>query len=355
LSLVGWSGLRTVSDSAKGALPTRASREREVNACLRKALFALLDGEFEEAEAQLAEAVRADSDAIDAYMALARFYRGRGEIGRAIRIHQNLLLRHDVDAKARVTVLAELAEDFWAGGFLRRAVASYEEVLAHAPRHTGALAALVELLSELREFPRGIEMSRRLGRAQKRKDPGREATLLVRMAEQEREKGLGDAARRTVKKALRRDPKCVAALCLLGELEADRGRKKAALSAWQKVPELDPVAAVALYPRLESTFAALGRSRDYEAFLRRRMEARPGDRGLGLALASHLAARGETDAALAELEALGDGGPGQLEQRVAAGRILLAAGRDGEALKELGSLLDVLDKRQDLLDGESLE
>jgi lipopolysaccharide biosynthesis regulator YciM len=352
---VGWSGVRLASESAKGALPTRAGREREVNACLRKALFALLDQDFEQAEDLLSRAVRADSDAIDAYIALARFYRARGEIGRAIRIHQNLLLRGDVAPSERVTVLAELAEDFGAGGFLQRAVASYEEVLAHEPRHPGALEALVDLLSDLRDYPRAIEMARRLAKAQKRKDPAREAMLLVKMAEQAGNEGRAELARRSVKKALRRDPACGAALCLLGQLEADRGRSKAALAAWKKVPRVDPLAAAALYPRLEAVFRGLGRVSDYEAYLRSLLEEQPADRALQLALASHLASRGETDAALALLEGSGDGRPGQLELRVAAGRILLAAGRDDEASKELGRLLDVLEKGPDLLDGESLE
>jgi lipopolysaccharide biosynthesis regulator YciM len=352
---VDWSGRRSSKEAASGALPARARREREVNRWLRKALFALLDQDFEQSEELLARAVRADSDAVDAYLALARFYRARGEIGRAIRIHQNLLLRHDVGSRERVRVLAELGEDFWAGGFLQRAVASYEEVLAHEPRHRGALDALVELLSDLHDYPRAIEMSRRLARAEKRKAPAREAALLVRMAQEARDEGRDDVARRTVKRALRRDPSCAAALGLLGQLEADRGRSKAALAAWEKVPQMDPAAATELYPRLEAAFAAVGRARDYESFLRRLSNEQPEDRALRLALASHLAGRGDTDDALAVLETLDDAGPGRLEQCVATGRVLLAAGRDGEALKEFGKLLDVLEKRPDLLDGESLE
>jgi thioredoxin-like negative regulator of GroEL len=89
--------------------------------------------------------------------------------------------------------------------------------------------------------------------------------------------------------------------------------------------------------------------------LRKRIDEQPADRPPKLALASLLASRGEADSALGLLEGGGDGSPGQLELRVAACRILLGAGRDEEALKELGSLLDLLETRPDLLDGESLE
>ncbi len=86
------------------------------------------------------------------------FYRGRGEIGRAIRLHQNLLLRSDLKPRERVKVLCELGQDFEAGGFLRRAVASFEEVIAHEPRNVDALRSLVEALINLKEFEQAIRL-----------------------------------------------------------------------------------------------------------------------------------------------------------------------------------------------------
>ena len=72
----------------------------------------------------------ASSTAVEAHLALGRLYRMRGEVGRAIRVHQNLLLRSDLAREHMQTALEDLAEDFRQGGFLQRAIASYEEVLA---------------------------------------------------------------------------------------------------------------------------------------------------------------------------------------------------------------------------------
>ena len=84
---------------------SRTSSRREFDALLHEALFAILDEDPETAERALADAVRVDSSNVDAYLALCRFYRGRGEIGRAIRLHQNLLLRKDLDGQERSRVL----------------------------------------------------------------------------------------------------------------------------------------------------------------------------------------------------------------------------------------------------------
>src|SRR5206468_962877 len=134
-----------------------------------------------------------------------------------------------------------------------------------------------------------------------------------------------------VKQALRRDRGCVRAWTLLGELEAERGKTRAALAAWLRVPRLDRAAGPDVYPQLEATYAALGRTREYEALLRELLAETPADRGARLALARTLAARGDAEEGIAELRALLGAQPDDLGVRASLGRLLLAEGRDPEA------------------------
>jgi lipopolysaccharide biosynthesis regulator YciM len=318
---------------------------RDVDAALRRALLRVLDHDLSGAEEDLARAVRIDSDQVDAYLALARLYRMRGEIGRAIRVHQNLLLRRDLGAEDRIQALLGLAGDFRQGGFLQRAIAAYEEVLAHRPNEEAALEPLVGLLADVRDHARAIAMSKRLSRRRGSDERSAEARLLVEMAETARAEGRAEDAKRALRRALRRDPLQAAAWLELGALEAERGRSRRALAAWSRVPDLDRRAGAQVYPRLESGYAALGRPRDFEAYLRRRLAEHPGDGEARLALARTLAARGEADAAVAEVRQVLEREPGHLAAHVAVARMLLGAGRDAEALKELEELLEVLDRR----------
>lgn len=327
----------------------------DADAALRGALLAVLERDLDEAERLLAAAARLDSTGVEPYLALARLYRMRGEIGRAIRIHQNLLLRSDLDASQKQVVLADLAADFHQGGFLRRAIASFEEVLAIDPRHLPALRALVRLFADVREYPRAIEMARRLARREGKSGGEGEAALLVEMAEAAQAEGRSEDARRAVKRALRKDRTRVGAWLTLGALEAERGRAKAALAAWTRVPELDRHSGPRVYPQLEATYAALGRPRDYEAYLRKLLTEREDDPGARIALARTLAARGDVDDAVAELRRVCERDPDDLEARGTLGRILLSEHRDPEAIKELAELLDVLDRRGLLAGRRSLE
>jgi len=324
----------------------RKAGAHDVDAAIRRALQAVLDHDLDGAEASLADAVRGDSNAIDAYLSLASLYRQRGEIGRAIHLHQNLLLRRDLGADARFQALVGLADDFREGGFLRRAIAAYEEVLAHQPRHTRALRALVRLLVDAREPRRAIPLARRLARIEGGTASLAEAGLWVDLAASERAEGRTQGARKALRRALRADPENVRAWTALGLVEAELGSPKRALAAWRRVPEVDRRAGPDVYPRLAATFAALGRARDYEALLQQLLESDADDAGARLALARALAARGAVEDALGEVRRVLDREPDHLDAHAALGRILLAEGREAEVAKAHENLLSVLESER---------
>jgi lipopolysaccharide biosynthesis regulator YciM len=322
----------------------KARGSGDVESAVRKALRCVLEGDLDAAEELLSRAVRIDSDQVDAYLSLARLYRLRGEIGRAIRVHQNILLRTDIRPEQRDEALLGLAGDFRKGGFLQRSIAAYEEVLARDPGNRNALRALIRLRADVRDHRRAVELQRRLARAEGREGRSEEARLLVEMSEAAHAEGRSEEARRALRRALRRDPRCVDAWIQLGALEAERGRSKRALAAWQKVPELDRRVGPEVYPRLEATYAALGRAREFEDYLRRLLEAQPGDVDARLALARALSARGDTDSAIAEVGGVLERDSENLEAHAVLSRVLLEAGREAEAVKELGELVDLLER-----------
>jgi tetratricopeptide (TPR) repeat protein len=102
----------------------------------------------------------------------------------------------------------------------------------------------------------------------------------------------------------------VRAWIVLGQLEAERGRSKAALARGRACRRSTARAGRSVYPHIESAYAALDRSRDFEAFLRALLEERGDDLHARLALARALAARGEIEEALAELRRLLERDPG---------------------------------------------
>lgn len=314
------------------------------DAAVRQALYALLDHDLDAAQELLARAAQLDPDEVDAYLILGRLYRDRGEVGRAIRIHQNLLLRPELEEARETEVLRELASDFRAGGFLRRAIASFEEVLSRLPRDERSLRELAELLATARDHERAIEIERRLARVEGRDGAPREAEIQVEIARSAEAEGRAGDARKALKRAIRRDPHNVEAHVLLGRVEAAEGRTRHALSAWRKVPEIDRGAGPRVYPELAAAYTTADKQAEYEKYLNGLLEQTPDDAAARLALAHALGARGETDAALDAIRHVLANDPSNLDAHAALGRALVAAGREGEALKSYAELLAVLER-----------
>ncbi|MCH8891683.1 MAG: hypothetical protein IH827_11495, partial [Myxococcales bacterium] len=114
---------------------------------------------------------------------------------------------------------------------------------------------------------------------------------------------------------------------------------------------LDRASGPLVYAKLEAAYAALGRIRDFEAFVRGLLAQQPEDVGARRALAALLSARGEIDASVSELHRLVAVDSDDLETRAALGRILLSEGRVEDAAREYGLMIDALSRRG-LLGGE---
>jgi len=169
------------------------------------------------------------------------------------------------------------------------------------------------------------------------------------MAEAARTQENPDAARKAAKKALRKDEAHVAAWVLLGELESARGRSKAALAAWLRVPTLDRSAGPLVYPHLSRTYAALGRPEEFEALLRRLLKEQPDDAAARRALAKWLIAQDEIESAVTQFRTLLAQDENDLQARAELGRLLVSQRETGAPLGGV----DVADEYTALIDALS--
>ncbi len=317
-----------------------AARAEDV---VSRALVWVLDNDLDRAERVLRELAQRDSSRAVVHLALARIYRRRGEIGRAIQLHQNLLLREGLTKAEWRQAQRGLAEDFRSGGFLRRAEAAYEEVLAEDAKDPVALGGLLRVLEDRGEQRRAIDIADRLGRVAGTRSPWVQAQRWCALARAEHAEGRSAEARKAVGKALRADPDHGPSWLLLGELEAERGRTRKALAAWCRAAERDPGVAAEAYPKIEATHAALGRPRDTEGLLRRALERNARDVDALLALGRLLAARGDAREALDLLEKEAGVEPAPLALETLRCRLLLAE-EDADARPALEALLDRLER-----------
>src|SRR5687768_1030257 len=99
----------------------------------------LADNQVDQAIEELTHATSTDTDALEIQMILGNLYRQKGQVGRAINVHQTLLQRPDLTKLEHAYVLLCLGLDFRHGGFVDRALAAFHEVVLLDPRNRHAL------------------------------------------------------------------------------------------------------------------------------------------------------------------------------------------------------------------------
>src|SRR6201996_8060250 len=106
----------------------------------------------------------ANADTIETHFALGALYRRRGEVERAIRIHQNLLAREALAPEHREQALLALAQDYLRAGLLDRAEALFLQV-SEVPRlRASALSALRGVYERQHEWQQALDTYRLLAR-----------------------------------------------------------------------------------------------------------------------------------------------------------------------------------------------
>src|SRR5258707_64166 len=106
----------------------------------------------------------ANADTIETHFALGSLYRRRGEVERAIRIHQNLLARSALAPEHREQALLALAQDYLRAGLLDRAEGLFQQV-SEVPRlRASALDALRLVYERQHDWQQALGAYRQLAR-----------------------------------------------------------------------------------------------------------------------------------------------------------------------------------------------
>ncbi|NLC35315.1 MAG: lipopolysaccharide assembly protein LapB [Alcaligenaceae bacterium] len=137
------------------------SETRSLPSSYFKGLNFLLNEEPDRAIDAFVEVAKLDPETTELHFALGSLFRRRGEMERAIRVHQSLLSRSDLPQADREAAQHELAQDFLKAGMLDRAEQAFEAVL-DTRYAVPAVRALIRIYESVHDWPRAIESVKRL-------------------------------------------------------------------------------------------------------------------------------------------------------------------------------------------------
>ena len=301
----------------------------------------ILANDRDQAIEAFTRAVQINSETIETYVALGNLFRAKGEIDRAIRIRQSILIRQKVDPTTKLQALFDLAMDYKQGGFLQRAASTFEEVIRRAPKRLDAYVELEALYEATREWQRAYELQREISKLSNTNNQHVLAHLRTEQAKTEMNSGNLDSAKGHLKKALSLDSRCVDAHLHLGEVYWLKNRKKKALSIWRELVRNNSQWAHLVLTRLEEKDGKPADEGRIVNFLEN-VDGENLDASARLALARCFMQRDLKEKSLAALRLALEMEPDLGDARKMLGDILLEDGDGEDAINEYRELLSHL-------------
>ena len=108
----------------------------------------LVTNQLDLAIEEMGQAAALAPDALEIHMILGNLYREKGQVSRAVQIHQQLLQRPRLGRLEHTYVLLCLGLDYRRGGFVDRAIEAFQEVLRLDPTNEHALLQLEKLYED---------------------------------------------------------------------------------------------------------------------------------------------------------------------------------------------------------------
>lgn len=240
-----------------------------------KGLNFLLNEQTDQALEHFLKMVRVDDKTIETHFALGSLFRRRGEVDRAIRIHQNIIARPDLAAEQRDQALYSLAKDYLRAGLLDRAENLFTRLSQGSRYQVEALEQLCRIYEQEREWQRAIESGQKLEALSGRSLALQIAHYYCELAEQAVVRKDYNGARAFVKKAQSGRPRTQRGALTRARIARDTGDSQTALRLYHRIIDENTWLLTEALPALVDVYGREGSTDQLDAALRTHLEKHP--------------------------------------------------------------------------------
>jgi lipopolysaccharide biosynthesis regulator YciM len=245
----------------------------------QESLTLLLEGRREEALKKLKKAVRESPDNVDAWLTLGNLLRERGDVGKAMQIHRNLLVKKRLPKVLLARMKKALVFDYMRIEEYHRAVPVLMELIDSNPKEVSNYRLLLSAYEKLRDWQKAIKVYEKIFKlsgqsdktdlafyhsfvASQQLDQSLDKTDLAFyhsfVASQQLDQSLESEAEKNLKKALKLNGDCVPALIFQGDIDYAHEKIKDAKARWLRIVEKFPHLAHLVFHRLEKLYFEQG-------------------------------------------------------------------------------------------------
>ncbi len=228
----------------------RSQPPRRLNEDYLKGLGFLLNEEPDKALEVFLQMVDVDNETVETHFALGSIYRRRGEVERAIRIHENIMARPSLSDEHRLEAMFALAEDYFRAGLFDRAERSFRQLAESDERRAPALRYLLRIYEQQRDWEQAIAVHNELTALASPEQPTAIAHYHCELAEQARESGNIDAAREHLHHAREVQRNFPRGALIRADIALEMNEPELAATLCQRFVELHPRLLALALPRV---------------------------------------------------------------------------------------------------------
>lgn len=217
-----------------------------------------------------------DGDTVETHLALGSLFRRRGEVDRAIRIHQNLIARPQLSKAQRTEALLELGRDYMKAGVLDRAERIFREIVDLGSGQTVVgLQYLLDIYQQEKAWDSAVKTAKKLGSIKGENMHRVIAHHYCEMAEMALAENNVDVGKQLLKKAFAANRNSVRASLLQARLESSQGHHKAAIKLYKQIKTQDPDFLSEMIVPMAASYEQLGIVNEFIKFLKETLAEYP--------------------------------------------------------------------------------
>ncbi len=240
-----------------------------------KGLNYLLANKSDKAIELFVDLIRVDKETMETHLALGSLFRSKGEVDRAIKIHQHLIARPNLDQNQRIVALSELAEDYLKAGLLDRAENLFKELVQINPKSIYPHQKLLEIYSLEKSWREAKDTAVVLYELEDKDSRLVLTHCYCEMAELALSQGKLRAAKESLDKAVQVDNQCIRALLLLIEFHLRNRNRTRARTLFNQLLKNSPQYIYLYLKQAREIFIQHGSSEKYQQFLLQQYQKAP--------------------------------------------------------------------------------
>jgi lipopolysaccharide biosynthesis regulator YciM len=258
----------------------RQSDAAQLSADYYRGLNYLLNQKPDEALEVFMRMMELDDEAIETHLLLGSLFRRRGEVERAIRIHENIIARANLTTLQNDQAKFALGEDYLKAGLFDRAEEFFEQLADSETHSIDALEGLVNIYEQEHEWLRAIQVRQRLEKLLTPDGSDVIPHYYCELAEEALRRKEFDEAKQFLKRARSGRRRTARGAMMRGDIAREVGDCQLALKLYERTVKQDPELLSEILPRARSCLdsSASDKGQEFSRLLKGWLADNPGIR-----------------------------------------------------------------------------